>query len=313
MVKKVVQYREAANYLCHTARKIAVTRNMRFVLVRLPQSAFDKSSVKLSSRDFTSTLARLNLTNKQRQRLGEVWQSVGRDRISVSNSWVGQGNRTMAEGKIHAEVQLIYHFESTRPQRLPRVICSSKDACFLCSHFISVYGKAYIPRGHGKLYPAWRLPPFARSSELEQHFNQWLEDRIKQAMATILQQQKKIGLPYPAESTVSTLPSSESSVDSLVHAGDFPVEDVNTEGNLGSYLSSWLVSVEQLASDEQHPADSSSDRPPAVTQKAKQWWLKLRLAVRNRLSSLKARCWRLIVMLNHGAVAVGRFVANLSG
>lgn len=65
--------------------------------------------------------------------------------------------------KVHAEVQLLMHYESKRDVRYrPRVLKSSKDACFLCDLFIKAHGKFYIPKTHGKVYDLWILPSFDR-------------------------------------------------------------------------------------------------------------------------------------------------------
>ena len=60
--------------------------------------------------------------------------------------------------KVHAEIQLLFFYE-LNPKRLrPRVICSSKSACYLCDLFFKLHGQFYIPRTHGRLYYKWTLP-----------------------------------------------------------------------------------------------------------------------------------------------------------
>src|SRR5271167_475092 len=60
--------------------------------------------------------------------------------------------------RIHAEIQIIYHYELNPVPISPRVICSSKSACFLCNLFAQVHRKFYIARTHGRLYENWKLP-----------------------------------------------------------------------------------------------------------------------------------------------------------
>lgn len=60
--------------------------------------------------------------------------------------------------KIHAEIQLIYHYEINPHPDPPLVIYSSKNSCFLCDAFVKVHGKFFISRTHGVVYPQWALP-----------------------------------------------------------------------------------------------------------------------------------------------------------
>ena len=60
--------------------------------------------------------------------------------------------------KVHAEVQLLFFYESNLEVRHPRVLCSSKSACYLCHLFITIHGEFEVPRTHGRLYEKWILP-----------------------------------------------------------------------------------------------------------------------------------------------------------
>ncbi|KAK0101727.1 hypothetical protein ONS95_006882 [Cadophora gregata] len=59
---------------------------------------------------------------------------------------------------VHAEMQLLFHYELHACTFPPRVICSGKMACFLCSLFLKQHGKFYIPSTHGRVYEKWILP-----------------------------------------------------------------------------------------------------------------------------------------------------------
>jgi len=61
-------------------------------------------------------------------------------------------------GKIHAEIQLLFFYELHPKPVRPRVICSSKSACYLCNLFIHLHGQFFVPRTHGRLYGKWILP-----------------------------------------------------------------------------------------------------------------------------------------------------------
>lgn len=61
--------------------------------------------------------------------------------------------------RIHAEIQLVFYYEQQqRAYPKPRVICSTKNACYLCNLFLRLHGEFFTPKTHGKLYPRWLLP-----------------------------------------------------------------------------------------------------------------------------------------------------------
>ncbi|PYH86158.1 hypothetical protein BO82DRAFT_350450 [Aspergillus uvarum CBS 121591] len=65
-------------------------------------------------------------------------------------------------GRVHAEIQLIDHFDRTRCQFLdkdsPYIGCS-KPACYLCYYYIAEHpNRYYPPSSHQKIYNIWCLP-----------------------------------------------------------------------------------------------------------------------------------------------------------
>ncbi|MCJ1281186.1 hypothetical protein MMC26_000504 [Xylographa opegraphella] len=59
---------------------------------------------------------------------------------------------------VHAEIQLLAYYELHRSKLPPRVILSSKKACFLCNLFFGYHGKFFIANSHGRAYEKWALP-----------------------------------------------------------------------------------------------------------------------------------------------------------
>lgn len=53
---------------------------------------------------------------------------------------------------VHAEVQLLFYYERNSCNMPPRIICSSKQACFLCNLFFKIHGRFNIPSTHGRIY-----------------------------------------------------------------------------------------------------------------------------------------------------------------
>ena len=62
--------------------------------------------------------------------------------------------------KVHAEIQLLLYYEemAIESTRRPRIICSSKDACYMCDLFVRSHGIFHMPSTHGAMYDLWTLP-----------------------------------------------------------------------------------------------------------------------------------------------------------
>lgn len=103
--------------------------------------------------------------------------------------------KSLRKKKTHAEIQLLFYYEQQPQTKLrPRVICSSKNACFLCNAFLRLHNQFYTPKTHGKLYPSWTLPnlsalSLARSrikelQELYRQLNNLIEEKIISCLET---------------------------------------------------------------------------------------------------------------------------------
>jgi len=126
-----------------------------------------------------------NLSQKARSRLkGQLASSLSQSDITF--------RRRMADisqqGKIHAEIQLLFFYEIHPRILRPRVICSSKSACYLCNLFIQIHNQFFMHRTHGRLYDKWILPdwldaiPTDRRQKLGHVVNQLntiIEDKIR--------------------------------------------------------------------------------------------------------------------------------------
>ena len=60
--------------------------------------------------------------------------------------------------KVHAEIKLLFYYESHPNVVKPRVICANKSACYLCDLFLRVHSRFQVPRTFGKLNERWILP-----------------------------------------------------------------------------------------------------------------------------------------------------------
>jgi hypothetical protein len=59
---------------------------------------------------------------------------------------------------VHAEVQMLVHYELKGDPTWPRAIGVSKEACLLCSSFIKSHGLFFVSKAHRQIYPQWTVP-----------------------------------------------------------------------------------------------------------------------------------------------------------
>ncbi|KAF2175390.1 hypothetical protein K469DRAFT_683991 [Zopfia rhizophila CBS 207.26] len=118
---------------------------------------------------------------------------------------------------VHAEMQLLLHYEGLPSETLtPRIICSNKQACFLCNLFFKIHERFLIPNSHGRLYEKWALPTtilqsgrFAGLIATLRTFDQEIVNRINREIQL---QRKPFKTPY--ESTI--FPSAVESVNTFL-------------------------------------------------------------------------------------------------
>ncbi|KAI1747231.1 hypothetical protein F4782DRAFT_521768 [Xylaria castorea] len=210
MIRKVSRYRESARILFLAAREFPLVRQMQVVVVELPTDAFNRPTISQDYRPtIHTTISRApNLTKSEK----DVKQMCDLLKISVKAADTEYGRQirnTLNNSKIHAEIQLLYYYQIMLhgQLRLPRVICLSKSACWLCNAFILHHGKIYMPHSHGRLYPGWRLPDFHGGwfNDVAATFNQRLENVITESLKTLHRRRTKTVYPCPIESTLSTV------------------------------------------------------------------------------------------------------------
>jgi hypothetical protein len=90
--------------------------------------------------------------------------------------------------RVHAEIQLVLHYEQEPPHRPPRAIGASKSACYLCSSFIQHHGGYLVTHAHNVLYPKWTLPevPWMTAEQIQRY--RGIITRMQIDMQGILQQ-----------------------------------------------------------------------------------------------------------------------------
>ncbi|KAI1400694.1 hypothetical protein F4819DRAFT_487385 [Hypoxylon fuscum] len=227
MINKVARYRESARFLYRLAKKVSMARNMRIVLAQLPKKAFDRVVGNEYIPDLGVTVSSINELKKSDRDTARICYLLGSTEEAASSRFAEQTWKTLREAKVHAEIQLICYCQLNIPTaRLPRVVCSSKDACWLCNEFILMHKSIHTPRCHGKLYPGWRLPMLCGSDyeDVVRKYNRRLQAHASSSVKTLFSRLKRTVYPDPNESTLFTLHLSTSTL-SLVTAPELNIVD----------------------------------------------------------------------------------------
>lgn len=201
VVTKIARYREVARYLYRTAKKFPIARNIHVVTVGLPSVAFEETRLDDYAPQVDSFF--------QRFRAGKQTFAALCRQLSipaqVAQSDFQDGTRDiLGTSRVHAEVQLLPYcdLELTGPR--PRVICSSKEACFLCNELIKAHGKVYTPYCHGRLYSPWRLPKLG-NNQLSRQLSSMLEEITRNSLRRMHTTGSRIKYHHPNESAAHTL------------------------------------------------------------------------------------------------------------
>ncbi|KAJ5115343.1 hypothetical protein NUU61_001102 [Penicillium alfredii] len=210
MIRKVSRYREAARKLYRMAKKFPLVRNMKIQLASLPKKAFEGQTHSNQISNLYSCLSKLGLAKRQ-QDIFLLCRNLKIDKDAALARYEG-AQKALLASKIHAEIQIVAFCEIQVQKPFPRVISSSKDACFLCDTFIHVYGRMHTPKTHGRLYPGWRLPSLPGFYALKQIFNERLDERLRRNISLGLAQGKLPVYPTPNESNLLTLSDSSTTI-----------------------------------------------------------------------------------------------------
>lgn len=222
IIKKVARYRQAARFLYRlVAKERHKVSRLKAIPVTLPKEQLERPLQSADYRpQFSSVLSRIHPQYAKEKNLSQIRRLLTKKEESVDEEFSKRTFKILNKAKIHAEVQLIAHCEFCLPVSVlpPRVICSSKDACYLCNLTIPICrGKTYTPRSHGRLYSGWRLP--LQNQQLAVGFNQTLETKIQESLMILLQKQERINYLFPMESTLGTLPPSNTTLCTSINNG----------------------------------------------------------------------------------------------
>ncbi|KAL5323605.1 hypothetical protein ACEPPN_008144 [Leptodophora sp. 'Broadleaf-Isolate-01'] len=152
-IGKLGRYCSAARFLCQAAMRFSIFDHIRVSVVKLPAvplrvvqdpgiAVKDVITGLFKTEEFEHANSQLMLRlQKRRADFSQVCKAIASTKFIV-----------------HAEIQLLVHYELQNLALPPRIICSSKKACFLCNLFLELHGKYIVPSTHGKMYEKWTLP-----------------------------------------------------------------------------------------------------------------------------------------------------------
>lgn len=209
---KLARYYSFTRYLYQTAKNTKLFRHAVVKSVTLPPGSYVKVQSTSPQCNLEDCLGRCQQTKNSKKQL---YQTLGVDFTQMNDEITATVRRTASGSKIHAEIQILAHYELMPAKVPPRVISSNKDACYLCQELIQIHGKYQTPRSHGRLYPGWKLPNLAAFPPLQKKMNQALESRIAIVCRQILTSGRKLAVDYPIESTIFELSTSMSTIPSL--------------------------------------------------------------------------------------------------
>lgn len=232
---KVARYRDSATFLYQRAKKLDMLRRTSVEQVQLRENAFERPAEAAFTGTVQSVLG--SLSNGETTTLGinslPPWEQKAIESAS-DRLFAKQVNNRLQESKIHAEIQIIAHYENASPGVLrPRVIASCKDACYLCNTCISLQGKYSVPKSHGKLYPGWRLPTTQQFLPLQKRLNAFLEQEILATVKKLSQATKKPSIKYRNESTIFPLHISASTLTTFSNASSLHLVEVSQPNHDG--------------------------------------------------------------------------------
>jgi len=264
-IKKLGRYYSITNDLVDAARSSRYTIFRHILVEALEEPAINTTSITDGLLGFEAVFKR-NIGSPHRQR---DWQRHSRSLKAACTRFQSRISNCATPWKIHAEIQLLFFYEQNQDIPHPRIICSSKSACYLCDLFIKSHGKFYTPRTHGRLYDKWILPewapdqPSASSRVLSaiERFNKMLEARIVQSL-----HDRQLAHPHPNESSLQ-IGEPWSSTSTLSQAASQQLGPEFSDGNphdvlreLGETATSVLTRISAGSSAETAP----KSRAPAI-------------------------------------------------
>ena len=215
-ITKLGHYSTVSHSLLQVARNHPIFERVRISIVKFRAPKVASTELDRETKDFVHALVNQPGFRKLTSRYPDPSLSEIEDHI--------RREATIAI-PVHAEIQLLFYYEWNPCSLPPRIICSSKQACFLCNLFLRIHGKFAVPNTHGRMYEKWALP-----SEIQKNrkANGNILTKCREFVSTIenaLQMElQSFRKPYPAphESMILNSVAGSQTNSSRISAHDFP-------------------------------------------------------------------------------------------
>lgn len=218
-LRKLGRYTTASGFLVRIARRLPIFKNIRVKGRSSSDWLTDSRLVADANASLTHALGRI-LPVETAQTTTQLLNNQVAAYYGKPIDWIEANfkDRLRQACTVHAEIQLVLHYEVHPVKVLPRMISSSKSACFLCNLFVSLHGTFCLPRTHGVLYDQWTLPHWTGNKTLAKIIVQ-INDALEEQIKSKLQQHRMSPFTHPNESVCLEpcpwTPSIQSSVQNL--------------------------------------------------------------------------------------------------
>lgn len=189
-ISKLNRYFSVSRFLLQAARRYSVFSRIRISVIsfrapELPSMELDPKTVGVID----------NLLEGPKRRT--VTSSLHVESSTAIQDYIRQGATLPVP--VHAEIQLLFYYENSSSNVPPRIICSSKQACFLCNLFFKIHRRFIIPSTHGRLYEKWALPAAVKSmgENAEGNILTVLGSFISVINNVLTREMRLTGKPYP--------------------------------------------------------------------------------------------------------------------
>ncbi|KAK1047837.1 hypothetical protein LTR74_017675, partial [Friedmanniomyces endolithicus] len=186
-------------------------------------------------------------------------------------------SQVLSQQYVHAEIQLLVHYELTPPHLMPRTIGVSKEACFLCDSFIRAHGHFSVTGAHRQMFPQRTVPDLKEyGSQTIQQFRRVLSQVYVEVKEEHLKSQKKLPRrPFPLQSAINlnvirlTTPSTSTLLpQSRSHSSDGARTIRSNKSSPTSMMCQNEQDVKLLEHDEEDRCGEANPRvSPIVQQK----------------------------------------------
>ncbi|KAK4173638.1 hypothetical protein QBC36DRAFT_194111 [Triangularia setosa] len=178
-VAKIARYYESSHYLVELSERSGLFKRTEVVTVSLDASSFRRYQTMSSDSGLQTCLQRCHGSKPSPLDARTISRRIKKGPDQANAEFKKSVKMILDDSKIHAEVQLVAYYELFPSIKRPRVICSSKDACYLCNLFIQTHGMFHTPKTHGNLYTGWRIPPILALNGVHDQFDRTLQGQIR--------------------------------------------------------------------------------------------------------------------------------------